>query len=61
VVNFINVFARDFRKKFWRQKFQTQNTAFVRIFSTKNPLSYKKRARKTLMKLTPAESIGDFD
>jgi len=35
--------ARDFCTKLWRQKFQTQNTAFVRNFGAKNVLSYKKR------------------
>ncbi len=45
-------FARNFRTKYWRQKFQTQNTAFVQNFSPKNALLYKKRVCKTLMKLT---------
>jgi hypothetical protein len=48
-------FACNFRTKFWRQKFQTQNTAFVQNFGAKNALWYKKRARKTLMKLTPGQ------
>jgi hypothetical protein len=48
--------ASGFRTKFWRQKFQTQNTAFVQNFGTKNALSYKKREHKMLMKLTPGEN-----
>ncbi len=45
-VNFINVFARFLRTKFWRQ---SQN---VTRKAAKTQLSYEKRARKTLMKLT---------
>jgi hypothetical protein len=45
-------FARDFHPKFWRQKFQTQNTFFVQNFGA-NALLYEKRGHKTLMKLTP--------
>jgi len=43
--------------KDWRQKFPTQNTAFVQKFGTKNELSYKKQARKTLMKSTACDLI----
>jgi len=39
--------------KFWRQKNKTQNHSFG-IFGAK--ISYKKRARKMLMKLTPRGS-----
>jgi hypothetical protein len=42
-------FTRNFCTKFWRQKY----TAFVQNFGAKNALLYEKRARKTLMKLTP--------
>ncbi len=42
--------ARNFRTKFWRQKFQTQNTAFVQNFGAQNVLSYKKCICKMLMK-----------
>ncbi len=45
--------ARNFRIKFWHQKFQTQNTVFVRNFGTKNVPFYKKGWHKALMKLTP--------
>jgi len=45
-------FARNFRTKYWCQKFQTQNTAFVQKFGAKNALLYKKCVCKTLMKLT---------
>jgi len=45
--------VRNFCTKFWRQKFQTQNTACVQNFGTKTALSYEKGTHKTLMKLTP--------
>ncbi len=52
-VNFTNVFCAPFLHEIWCQKFQTQNTALIWNFGTKNALSYEKGARKTLMKLTP--------
>ncbi len=50
-VNFINNLRTNFRMKFWRQKFQTQNTAFVQNFGAINPLLYEKGMLKMLMKL----------
>ncbi len=49
IVNFINIL----RAQFGTNKFLTQNTAFV-TFGSK--ILYKKRACKTLMKLT----LGEF-
>jgi len=46
-------FACNFCTKFWRQKFKTQNTAFIQNFGTKNALLNENGARNALMKLTP--------
>ncbi len=35
-------YVRDFRTKFWQQKFQTQNTAFVQNFRAKTHFRTKK-------------------
>ncbi len=49
-VNFINIYARVFRTKFWRQSRNVTRKA------AKTYLSYEKRARLTLMKLTTVRS-----
>jgi len=48
-VNFINVLRAHFCTKFWHQKLQSCVLG-LKFFGTK--ISYKKQARKTLMKLT---------
>jgi len=52
-VNFINVYARVFRTKFWLQKITKLCFGFE-IFGAK--ILYEKQARKTLMKLTLGRS-----
>jgi len=53
VVNFINILHANFGPIFLRQKFLNPKHSFV-IFGAK--ILYKKRARKTLMKLTPVHN-----
>jgi len=45
----------NFCAKVWRQKIQTQNTAFVQNFGAKNSRLYKKCVHKMLMKLMAGE------
>ncbi len=51
-VDFINILRTQFSYEILAPKISTQSTAYVQNFGNKNSLSYEKRTRKTLMKLT---------
>ncbi len=53
-VNFINVYARIFRTKFWRQSWNVSRK------SCQKGRLYEKFVRKMLMKLTPNYSQSEF-
>jgi hypothetical protein len=51
-VDFINILRAQFLDEILAPKISTQSTGYVQNFGDKNSLSYEKRERKKLMKLT---------
>jgi len=57
-VDFINILRAQFLYEILAPTNSTPSTAYVQNFGNKNSFSYKKRARKTLMKLTEGSLRG---